>query len=139
MSALYMLETGVAFCMIYPLTHILTTEIENFFHHFLDILMDMQDEYISMPKNLTKLTKVSKWYSAVGLPGVCSSIDVVHMKSSSCSTDDRGGAKGKEGFTTLGFQCITDYNRQILAVYGSQFGVANDKQIVKTDPNIQLL
>jgi hypothetical protein len=48
-------------------------------------------------------------------------------------------AKGKEGYTTLGFQCITDYNRRILAIYGPQFGAVNDKQIVKTDMNVRFV
>ncbi len=37
----------------------------------------------------------------------------------------------------LGFQCITDFNRLILAVYGPQFGAINDKQIVKIDTNVR--
>jgi hypothetical protein len=45
----------------------------------------------------------------------------------------------KEGYPTLGFQCITDFNRRILAVYGPQFGVENDKQIVKTDTNVRFV
>jgi hypothetical protein len=79
-SALYMLGTGAAFSIIYPLTHISTTEIEKFFHCLLDIFMELRDEYILMPKNFTKLAKISKWYSAVGLPGACGSMDVVHVK-----------------------------------------------------------
>ncbi len=65
MSALYILGTGARFRSIYPLTNILATEIEKMFHCFLDIFMDMRDEYIFMPKNLMELTKISKWYSAV--------------------------------------------------------------------------
>ena len=45
--------------------------------------------------------------------------------------------KGKEGYPTIGFQCITDYNRQIPAIYGPQFGTRNDKEIVKIDTNVK--
>jgi hypothetical protein len=136
MSALYILGTGAGFCTVYPLTHISASKIEKFFHRFLDILMDMRDKYISLPQNLMALTNISKWYSAVGLPGACGSMDIVHVKGSNCPAGDHNRAKGKEGYTTLGFQCMTDYNRRILAVYGPQFGVVNDKQIVKTDTNV---
>jgi hypothetical protein len=59
MSALYILGTGARFCSIYPLTHISATEIEKFFHRFHGIFMDMRDEYIFMPQNLTALTQIS--------------------------------------------------------------------------------
>jgi hypothetical protein len=99
--------------------------------------MDMRDEYICMPKNLTELSKILKWYSAVGLPGACGSMDVVHVKWSNCPAGDHNRSKGEEGYPTLGFQCITDFNRRILAVDGPQFGAVNDKQIVKTDTNVR--
>ena len=130
MSVLYILGTGAGFCSIYPLTPILATEIEKFFHRFLDIFMDMCDEYICMPQILTALTQISKWYSAVGLPGACGSMDVVYVKWSNCPARDHNRSKGKEGYPTLGFQCITDFNRRILAV-------VNDKQIVKTNTNVR--
>jgi len=134
-SALYILGTGAGFCTVYPLTHISVSKIEKFFHRFLDIFMDMRDEYISLPLNLTALTKSLKWYFAVGLPGACGSMDVVHVMCSNCPAGDHNCAKGKDGYTTLGFQCITDFNRQILAVYGPQFGAVN----VKTDCNVKFV
>ena len=48
----YILGIGAAFCLMYPLTHISFTKIERFIHCFLDIFMDMWDEYISMSQNL---------------------------------------------------------------------------------------
>jgi hypothetical protein len=131
MSALYILGTGAPFCLLYPLTHISKTEIAKFFHRFLDMFMDMCEEYIKLPSNMRELDKNSKWYSAVGLPRVCGSMDVVHVKWSTCPASDHNRAKGKEDYPSLGFQCISDFNRRILAVYGPQFGSTNDKQIVK--------
>jgi hypothetical protein len=112
MSALYILGTGAGFCSIYPLTHILATEIEKFFHRFLVIFMDMHDEYICMPQNLTALTQISKWYSAVGLPGACGSMDIVRVKWSNCPAKDHNQSKGTEGYPTLGFQCIQVNNNR---------------------------
>ncbi len=139
MSALHILGTGAPYQSLYPLTHISKTEIEKFFHRFLDMFMDMREEYIYMPKNMRELNKIVKWYSAVGLPGACGSIDVVHVKWSNCPAGDFNRAKGKEGYPSLGFQCILDFNRRILGVYGLQFGSTNDKQIVKTDTNVRFV
>jgi len=79
---------------------------------------------------------MSKYYGDVGLPGCCGSMDVVHVKWSSCPTEDHNHVKGKAGYPTLEFQCITDYNRRVIGIYGPQFGTRNDKEIMKVDPNV---
>ena len=56
--------------------------------------------------------------------------------SNSCPTGNHNRAKGKGGYPSLAFQCVTDFNCRILAVYGPQFGMRNDKEIVKDDPNV---
>ena len=61
------------------------------------------------------------------------------MKWSNCPTGDHNRAKGKEGYPTLGFQCITDFNRRVMAIYGPQFGSRNDKDIVKHDVNVRAI
>ena len=88
-------------------------------------------EYIKLPGNVAELNRVTQLYASVGLPGACESMDVVHIKWPSCPAGDYYRAKGKEGYPTLGFQVITDFNRHILGVYGPQFGTANIKHIVK--------
>jgi hypothetical protein len=70
------------------------------------------------------------------LPGCVGSMDVVHVKWSYCLTGDYNHSKGKEGYPTLAFQCITDFNRRVWAIYGPQFGSHNDKDIVKHNDNI---
>ncbi len=111
--------------------------MRKFFFDFLDAFADMKDEYISLPANVTDLKKVMKCYESVGLPGACGSMDVVHIKWSNCPAGDYNRAKGKEGYPTMAFHCITDNNRLILAIYGTQFGTRNDKEIVKLDPNVR--
>jgi hypothetical protein len=64
-------------------------------------------------------------------------MDVVHIKWSNCPAGNYNRAKGKEGYPTMAFQCINDYNCRILAVYGPQFGTPNDKEVVKLDPNVK--
>ena len=44
--------------------------------------------------------------------------------------------KGKESFPTLAFESGTDFNWQIMGLYGPYFGLWNDKKIVKSDPTV---
>ena len=62
--------------------------------------------------------------------GVCGSMEAVHVKWSNCPAGNHNRSKGKDGYPALGFQCITDFNRRILAVYGPQFGAVNHKQVI---------
>ncbi len=82
---------------------------------------------------------MNKSYNAVGLPGCCGSIDVVHVKWLNCPAGNFNHAKGKETFPSLGFDCITDFSRHILSIYGPHFGSRNDMDIVKTDPYVRML
>ncbi len=97
----------------------------------------MKDEYICLPWNLTESKRAYRDYNAAWLPGSVGSMDVVHVKWSNFSTGDHNRAKGKEGYPTLGFQCITDFNRRVMAIYVPQFGSWNDKDIVKHDGNVR--
>ena len=139
MTALYRLGTGASFRTCPALCNISISEVRLFFDTFLHAMHEMRDEIIFMPTNITELGKVSKYYEESGLPGCCGSMDVVHVKWSSCPTGDHNRAKGKGGYPSLAFQCITDFNRRILAVYGPQFGTRNDKEIVKDDPNVHFV
>ena len=77
------------------------------FLQIFESLVDMKDEYIYLPRNLTKLKSVNKDYNAAGLPSCVGSMDVVHVKWSHCPTGDHNCAKGKEwvshhgGFSAL--------------------------------------
>ena len=139
MSALYLLGTGAAFQSCRSLCSISTSEVRKFFYVFLDAIVDMKEEYIYMPRTMSELKSVNKSYNSVGLPGCCGSIDVVHVKWSNCPAGDFNRAKGKETFPSLGFECITDFNRRVLSIYGPHFGSRNDMDIVKTDPYVKSL
>ena len=96
-------------------------------------------KHICLPWNSTKLQRINKEYNAAGLPGCVGSMDVVHVKWSNCPTGNHNHAKGKEGYPTLGFQCVTDFNRRVMEIYGPQFGSRNDKDIVKHDDNVRAI
>jgi hypothetical protein len=99
----------------------------------------MRDEYVYLPRDITELRKLTRDYDEEGLPGCCGSMDVVHVKWSQCPTGDHNRAKGKAGYPTIGFECITNYRRRIIGIFGPQFGTRNDKEIVKVDTNVHLL
>jgi hypothetical protein len=81
-------------------------------------MVEMKDEYIFLPRKIAELHRTSKeCYEEVGLPGCCGSMDVVHIKWSSCPTGDHNWAKSKVGYSTLAFQCITDFNRRVIGIY----------------------
>ncbi len=56
MSALHILAKGATFRNCRTLTHISTSEVHEFFFVFLNALVDMKDEYISLPENVDALT-----------------------------------------------------------------------------------
>ena len=97
----------------------------------------MKDEFIYLPHNVGEMNQLERDNREVGLPGACGSVDVVHIKWGCCPTGDINRAKGKEGYPTFAYQCITDFNRQFIGIYGPTFGSPNNNDIVKTDPNIR--
>jgi hypothetical protein len=92
-----------------------------------------------MPRCEEEYHTVSRWYEQVGLPGCMGSVDVVHVKWLNCPLRDYNRAKGKESYPSLAFECISDYDRRICGVYGPQFGLRNDKHIVKNDDNVLIV
>jgi hypothetical protein len=125
-----------SFRQLPTVTNICATDHNHFFLKFVRSMYNIRHEYISLPKTEEELSAIMRRYEEVGLPGAMGSLDVVHVKWSSCPSGDYNRCKGKEGFPTLGFKCITDYDRKILGVFGPQFGTQNDKHIVKLDENV---
>ena len=139
LSALYRLGNCNSFRQCRSSTFISISEIRKFFNTFIDAMVNMKEEYVYLPRNLTELRRLSVDYDNVGLPGCCGSMDVVHVKWCSCPTGDHNRAKGKSSYPTLAFQCLTNFNRRIIGIFGPQFGSRNDKEIVKEDPNVHLV
>ncbi len=135
-SALYRLGNGNSFCQCRSLCHISVSEIRKFFFLFIGAMVKMKEEYICLPLNIIELRWINKYYDNVGLPGCCSSMDVMHVKWLSCPTGDHNCAKGKAGYPTLELQCITNFNRRVIGIHGPNFGSWNDKEIVKVNPNV---
>ena len=105
----------------------------HFFHHFLDKMYSVRAEFIHLPRTRAELDEIMQRYAEKYIPGAGGSIDVVHMKWSACPAGDSNRAKGKEGYPTVAFEVISDFDRRILAISSIQFGTRNDKHIVKID------
>ena len=104
--------------------------------NFADQIESISKEYIYHPCNEDEIKKTMARYEEVGLPGAVGSVDVVHIKWSNCPAGHMNRSKGKEGYPTLAFECVSDYDRRITGVFGPHFGTQNDKHIVKMDPNV---
>ena len=125
-----------SFCQLPMVTNICATDHNQFFLKLIRCMYNICHEYISLLKTEEELSAIMRCYEEVGLPGAMGSLDVVHVKWSSCPSGDYNCCKGKEGFPTLGFECISNYDRKILGVFGPQFGTQSDKHIVKLDENV---
>jgi hypothetical protein len=79
-------------------------------------------------KNATELNPITKKYKASGLPGCYGLMIAVHMQWSQCPTGDMNRAKGMESFPTLSFKSVTNFNWQIMAVYGPHFGLQKTRR-----------
>jgi hypothetical protein len=134
MACLNVLGHGAPFWMLPMNTHISSLELLLYFGQFVNMYVQNRDEYIYLPRDKEELEVVMQKYADVGLPGAMGSVDVVHCKWSKCPAGDFNRAKGNEGYPTLAFQCISDYNRRITAVFGPQWGTQNYKHILKIDP-----
>jgi len=104
MTALCHLGTGESFRTCGALCNISTSEVHLFFDTFLHVMHMMDEEFIFMPTNITELRRISKYYEETGLPGFCGSMDVVHVKWSSCPTGDHNHTKCKGDYPNLVFQ-----------------------------------
>ena len=115
-TALYRLGTGASFWTCRAVSNISVSKICSFFDTFLHVIHEMREDYISMPRNISQLRRITNYYKVAGLPGCCRSMYVVHVKWSSCPTGNHTRAKSKGGYPSLAFQCVTDFNHRILAV-----------------------
>ena len=101
---------------------------KNFTKSFVKHISSNKDEWVNYPSTLDSLKGVMEEYERQFLPGCGGSIDVVHCKWSSCPAGDKVKAKGKEQFTTIAFEVITDNRRRILGIAPPQFGTRDTKE-----------
>ena len=136
LGALCILGHGLPFQVISSNSNISKEEHRLFFHKFINYFFDNHRDYIYLPQDAGELRSVSQKYRAVGLPGAMGSKDVVHVKWSRAPAGDFNRCKGKESYPTIAFQCISNFEQQIMGVSRAQYGTRNDKSIVRRDHNV---
>ena len=101
---------------------------------FADRLESISGEYMYHPHDEHEVKQKLAHYKEVGLHGAAGSVNVVHVKWSNCPASHHNHSKRKEGYPTLAFECVSNYDRRITGVFGPHFGTQNNKHIVKLDP-----
>ena len=110
-----------------------------FFHSSINFMYNIRVDYIGYPPTEMELQEVMQRYSDKFLPGCSGLIDAVHVKWSKCPAGDINRCKGEEGFSSVAFEVVSGFDRQILGVSPVHFGTWNDQQIVLTDETVILI
>lgn len=77
------------------------------------------DEWIKYAVSIDTLMPVLKEHDSIYLPGCGNSVEVVHLKWTSCPPGDYYRATGNGKFPTVPFECVTD-NHRILGEFHLQ-------------------
>lgn len=120
-------------------TNMSESEHRKFQRLFVERMYEIRDEHVYYPRTFAELEPILAEYQSKDLPGAGGSIDVVHVKWSTCPAGDFNKCKGKESFPSLACQCISNHGRRILGIAPVQYGARSDKHIVRLDPIVHLI
>jgi hypothetical protein len=138
LATLRKLGRGGCFDSLAELTLIDQETLRVFYHRFCKLFSEnVFHTYVRGPETPAEIEKVVNVYARLGFPGAIGSVDCTHIRWDKCPAHLRAVCKGKEGFTSLGFEITVDHFRRIHAVTGSHYGTRNDKTIVQFDDHIQ--
>ena len=93
--------------------------------------------HVKMPGTVEELGEIEAAYAAIGLPGACGSMDVVHIALGACPHGIKNVCTGKEGYPTLAYNVICDHRGHAIAIMPGAYGTMNDKTIVKSDDAVE--
>ncbi len=134
MAALRVLGRGGVFDCVAEQTNISEPVIQCFFHSFITHWSTVQfDHFVKWPTTAEEIQALVKDYACGGLDGGFCSSDVCHVCWDRCNVYLANAAKGKEGFTTIGFGIAVSHRRRILHSTGGFLGATNDKTIARHD------
>lgn len=112
------------------------TTVRASFNCFCDnFVTEFYESVIYRPEGL-KLAKTMGVYERMGLPGCNGSTDCVHVEWYRYPVSLHQLCKGKECYPSLAYSCTVDHHRRILGMTSSNFGIRNDKFIVRLDTYI---
>ena len=134
---LRMVGRSVCFDDLEELSFIKPSTMHAFFHNFnYHAREELYPVHVRMPSILEELMEIEAAYAAVGIPGACGSMDVVHIPLGRCPHGLINVCTGKEGYPTLGYNVICDHAGRALALMPGAYGTINDKTIVKMDDTV---
>jgi len=128
----------VCFDDVEELSGIKTPTMNRFFHEFnRRARIELYPAHVRMPSTLAELMEIEAAYAAIGIPGACGSMDVVHIPLGACPHGLVNVCTGKEGYATLGYNVICDHTGRALALMPGAYGTIKDKTIVRSDEAVE--
>lgn len=108
---LRMVGRGVCFDDLEELSSIKSPTMHSFFHEFnRRAREELYPIHVQMPSDIKELMEIEAAYAAVGIPGACGSMDVVHIPLGACPHGLINVCTGKEGYPTLAYNVICDHS-----------------------------
>ena len=140
LACLRIIASGCPFDIAEDLSHVGQETIRNFFwRHFCMWGLRKSKTVIRMPCTEEDFRSVIGLYERIGYPGCAGSIDCVHVVWDRCPADMFHSCTGKDGNTTLAFECVCDHQKRILHVSQAFWGCTNDKNIARVDEVFDML
>ena len=114
---LRMVGRGVCLDDIEELSCIKKPTMHAFFHEYNSRAREeLYPIHVRMPSNIKELMEIEAAYAAIGIPGACGSMDVVHIPLGACPHGLINVCTGKEGYPTLAYNVICDHSGRALAL-----------------------
>ena len=133
-----MMGRGVTLDDIEEMSSCKSSTIHAFFHEFnRRARAELYPTNVRMPSTLVELMEIEAAFAAIGIPGACGSMDVVHIPLGACPHGLLNVCTGKEGYPTLGYNVICDHSGRALVLMPGAYGTINDKTIVKNDDAVE--
>ena len=124
-----MVGRAACFDDVEELSGISPPTMHQFFHQFSRQCQDeLYPAHVKMPSTEEDLVEIESAYAALGLPGACGSMDVVHIPLGACPHGLLNVCTGKEGYPTLGYNVICDHRGRALALMPGAHVTVNDKK-----------
>ena len=137
---LRMTSRAVCFDDIEELSGLSSSTMIPFFHEFSKRgREELYPVHVKMPTNFVELAEIEAAYAALGIPGACGSMDVVHVALGACPFGIINICTGKEGYPTLGYNMICDHMGRALSLMPGAYGSINDKTIVRHDDAVEMV
>ena len=113
--------------------------LQAFFHDFVQwMVVEYYEEKVTGSTGIgfdndDAISRSERLFRGVGLPGIISSMDGVHLAWSKAPSRQKWMYKGKEGYPTLALNVHCTHNLRIIYIAPICTGASNDKTMVRQD------